>query len=540
LTELLLDFAYIIVDPRLQIESNTQTIQIANLNGSKKIPQQKTRERFRIVLPSLKLPDDPAPAMKHILHDALLKVNESWKSFKSLMRELFKYPSAVFGLGLVSIMVIASIYTIIALPYGQIGRDWFVSAMTPRPLAPKLALPEWINIFRKNDLPPTIILDSRTGDARKVVTQSNGAKITTLTYALEYPYVEFPNDLVIYYFPLYEQKVPFTSVTITTPDQRVIALRGIAVNTSTDYAPGTSVRPAQVVAQNKNWQKWFVVNGLYPTPNFYLLFADPTSQSPKALAGTYKIEIQSMSFEENSDLDAQLVVFGQVYGLAGTDYLRRDLLIPLLWGMPIALLFGLFGALTITLASALVGAAAAWYSGWVDALLQWIIEANMILPVLAIGILVYAFYQVNIWLILAVIILLNIFGGPTKTFRAAFLQIKEAPYVEAAKAYGASNWRIIWHYLIPRITPVMIPQLITLIPSFAFLEATFAIFNVSEVKYPTWGLMIQTALKNSSMFTSGSAFWVLEPIMLLLLTGMAFGISGAAIEHVLNPRLRTK
>jgi peptide/nickel transport system permease protein len=282
------------------------------------------------------------------------------------------------------------------------------------------------------------------------------------------------------------------------------------------------------------------VDGLYPTPSFYLLFADPSAGSPKAVPGKYQVQIHVMTFEENSDLDAQLVVFGQVYGLAGTDYMRRDLLIPLLWGMPIALLFGLFGALAITILSALVGAAAAWYSGWMDGLLQWVIEANMILPVLAVGILFYAYYHVNLWLILAIIVLLNIFGSPAKTFRAAFLQIKDAPYVEAARAYGASNGRIIWHYLIPRITPVMLPQLIALIPSFAFLEATFALFNVSDVKYPTWGLVIQTALKSSTMFTAGSQFWVLEPIALLLLTGMAFGLSGAAFDHILNPRLRTK
>ncbi|HNO93797.1 MAG TPA: ABC transporter permease subunit, partial [Anaerolineales bacterium] len=192
----------------------------------------------------------------------------------------------------------------------------------------------------------------------------------------------------------------------------------------------------------------------------------------------------------------------------------------------------------ITVGSAIVGAAAAWYGGWIDKALQVVIEANMILPVLAVGILLYAFYQVNFWLILMIIILLNIFGSPTKTFRAAFLQVKEASYVEAARAYGATNWRIIWHYLIPRITPVMVPQLIALIPSFAFLEATFAIFNVSEVMYPTWGLVIQNAMKYGAAY--GSQFWVLEPISLLLLTGVAFGMSSAAFDYILNPRLRTK
>lgn len=541
LTVLLLDIAYVIVDPRLRIGGNIGTLHLKFRRTSRKSLWRKSHERFQPAIPHLKLPTDPGSAVRRSISNGRIRLREGWNSVKVFGQELRRYPSAIFGLGLVAILVSTSIFTIFALPYDQIGRGWFVSAMTARPLTPKLALPEWVNFFRKNDLPQTIILDSRTGDAQKVEESQSGAiKTMTLTYSFDYPYIEFPNDMVIYYYPRYEQKVPFASVTITTPDGRVIELRGVAATTATDYAPGSSVRSARMIAENENWQKWFVVDGLYPTPSLYLLFADPKAESPKAISGTYKVQIHVMTFEENSDLDAQLVVFGQVYGLAGTDYLRRDLLIPLLWGMPIALLFGLFGALAITIASALVGAVAAWYSGWMDGLLQWVIEANMILPVLAVGILFNAYYHVNLWLILATIVLLNIFGSPAKTFRAAFLQIKDTPYVEAARAYGASNLRIIWRYLIPRITSVMLPQLIALIPSFAFLEATFALFNVSDVKYPTWGLVIQTAFRSSTMFTSGSRFWVLEPIALLLLTGIAFGMSGAAFDRILNPRLRTK
>jgi peptide/nickel transport system permease protein len=541
MTALLLDLAYVIVDPRLRIGRNNASLQIASHQARSPSFWRNPLADLHFELPRLKLPEDPLAALKNTFSNQKVQWMLTWKSTKAFAWELRKYPSAMIGFGMVAILVLTSLYTVLALPYEQIGKNWFLSAMTSRPLSPKLALPEWVNFFRQEALPKTIILDSRAGQARKEVgIPKGGAKNITLTYTFDYPYTEFPNDMVIYYYPRYEQKVPFASVTITTPDGRVFELRGITATTATDYPPASGVKPAQSVAKNIHWQKWFVIGGFYPTPNFYLLFADPNADTPRALPGTYQLQIHGVTFEDNSDLDAQVVLFGQVAGLAGTDYMRRDLLIPLLWGMPIALFFGLFGALAITIASALVGAAAAWYGGWVDGLLQWIIEANMILPVLAVGILFYAYYHVNLWLILTVIVLLNIFGSPAKTFRAAFLQIKDAPYVEAARAYGASNWRIIWHYLIPRITPVMLPQLITLIPTFAFLEATFAIFNVAEFQYPTWGLVIQTALKNSSMFTSGSQFWVLEPIVMLLLTGVAFGLSGAAFDHILNPRLRIK
>jgi len=129
---------------------------------------------------------------------------------------------------------------------------------------------------------------------------------------------------------------------------------------------------------------------------------------------------------------------------------------------------------------------------------------------------------------------LNAFGGPIKTFRSAFLQAKEAPYMEVARSYGASNFRIITHYLVPRILPVFIPHLIAQIPSFIFLEATLGFFNIKS-NYPSWGRIIFEGLSRGALY--GSPFWVLEPIFLLLLTGLAFAMLGAALERILNPRV---
>jgi peptide/nickel transport system permease protein len=239
-------------------------------------------------------------------------------------------------------------------------------------------------------------------------------------------------------------------------------------------------------------------------------------------------------FESRGELDAELLLLGKVYGLAGTDYLRRDLIVPLLWGMPFALLFGLLGATLTTLVSMILAASGVWFGGWVDSLIQRLTEANMVLPILAISVLAYALLGIDIWVILAVIVLLNVFGSPTKTFRSAFLQVKQAPYIEAARAYGASNRRIIFHYLIPRIIPVLVPQLITLIPGFIFLEATLGIFNIKS-DYPTWGRTIYQGLTEGALF--GSRYWVLEPLALLLLTGVAFAMMGYALDRILTPRL---
>ena len=102
-------------------------------------------------------------------------------------------------------------------------------------------------------------------------------------------------------------------------------------------------------------------------------------------------------------------MLGRVYGLAGTDYLRRDLTIALLWGMPIALAFGLLAALGTTVTTLVIAAIGTWYGGWVDELIQRVTEINSVLPFLPILIMIGTFYSRSIWLMLGATILLGIF-----------------------------------------------------------------------------------------------------------------------------------
>ena len=121
-----------------------------------------------------------------------------------------------------------------------------------------------------------------------------------------------------------------------------------------------------------------------------------------------------------------------------------------------------------TLTTLLIAAIGVWFGRWVDAVIQRITEVNAILPVLPILIMIGIFYSRSLWVMLGAIILLSIFSLGIKTYRSILLQVKESPYIEAARTYGTGNFRIIFRYMIPRIIPVLIPQFVTLIPSFVF------------------------------------------------------------------------
>jgi peptide/nickel transport system permease protein len=260
-----------------------------------------------------------------------------------------------------------------------------------------------------------------------------------------------------------------------------------------------------------------------------ILFSNPADEVPVPYPGTYKLHVEAITFEEGRDVEAELAVIGLVHGLGGTDEERHDLVLGLLWGMPIALTFGLVGAVGTSLAQMLLAGISAWYGGWVDGLIQRITEVNIVT--------INFLFGKTIWHILGIIVLLSIFGSGIKNYRAVFLQVKEDPYIEAAKAYGASNSRIIFHYLVPRIMPMLIPRLIMLIPGYVFIEATLAFLGVGDLYIPTWGKLISNAISSLGIVEKGYYYIVLEPVIMLLVTGFAFSLLGIALERILNPRL---
>jgi peptide/nickel transport system permease protein len=269
------------------------------------------------------------------------------------------------------------------------------------------------------------------------------------------------------------------------------------------------------------------------------LLADPDSdaEEPVALEGTYTMQISALTFEPDSDVDAELVLYGQVHGLAGTDHRRRDLMIALLWGTPIALAFGLLASVGTSVTTMVIAGVGTWFGGWVDGIIQRITEVNMVLPFLPILIMVGTFYSKSLWLMLGVTILLSIFTGSIKTYRAMFIQVRESAYIEAAQAYGATSGRLIFSYLVPRLIPMIIPALVVTIPTFVFLEAALAVLGLGDPILPTWGKVINEGYTNGALH-QGQYYWVLEPSALLMLTGLAFSLLGFSLDRIFNPRLR--
>lgn len=444
------------------------------------------------------------------------------KELRRSLRELLRYPSAIVSLVLILLMVAFSLYTIISMPYNEAIRLWRGSEEDWYKY-PRQAAPAWMNLFSARKQPVSFFLSSTDGTAAKQVeTRQDGSEKITITYTFDYQYDDFPQDLILYTTSNYRTKKPLVAVVWITPDERTLNLASFSVLQRDTYR----------FAQDEKLSRILRVDPMVG------LFTDPASpETPTPLKGTYQMVVTASVFEPDASLDAELVEHGTLYGLAGTDSMRRDLMVALMWGMPIALAFGLLAALGTTVTTLVIAAIGTWYGGWVDELIQRITEINSVLPFLPILIMIGTFYSRSIWLMLGATILLGIFGLGIKNFRAVFMQIKESPYIEAARSYGASDGRIVIRYLTPRVIPLLIPQLVTLVPGYVFLEAALAVLGLGDPFVPTWGKVINDARVNGALF-EGLYYWILEPAALLLLTGLVFALLGFALDRVFNPRLR--
>lgn len=444
------------------------------------------------------------------------------RGFFRRLAEIRQYPSAIVGLILIASLFSIGIYALFSMSYSEVISLWR-GGESVWIENPRNAMPVWYNLRPGVNLPVTIIRDSKEAPATKNVHLADGIKEIRISLPIEFTYDDFPKELSLFFDARFDQLRPFVSMQWHTPDGRVIALGDQQVGTGDTYR----------ISQDQRLQRR--IGGRVPEVG---LFADPEANDTAVpLKGVYTLEIEALLFEDDADLDARLVSYGQLHGLAGTDHRRRDITIALLYGTPLAISFGVLAAVGSTLSTFIIAAIGVWWGGWVDAAIQRITEVNLILPVLPILIMIGTMYSRSIWVMLAFVIILGIFSGGIKTYRAIFLQIKESPYIDAARAYGASNLRIVFRYMLPRAAPLLVPQFITIIPGFVFLEATLALLGLGDPVLPTWGKVLRDAYDAGALYR-GYFYWVMGPSVLLITSGLGFSMLGFSLDRIFNPRLR--
>ncbi|MFN3268737.1 MAG: ABC transporter permease, partial [Zestosphaera sp.] len=238
-----------------------------------------------------------------------------------------------------------------------------------------------------------------------------------------------------------------------------------------------------------------------------------------------------------------LLIKGTCYGFMGTDYNGRDLAEGLFFGFPIALAVGLLVAVASTIIGVAAGLISGYYGGFIDEFIQRTVDVMGSIPLLPILILVaqsiaktYTGEDKPIVMLAAIFAVLVVFswGGLAIIIRSMTLSIKSELYVEAAKAVGASNLRIIAKHILPQIVPYIAASLVYSTPSAILTEAGLSVLGIRH-GYPTWGNILAEARLNGSMT---QWWWILPPGFLIAIVSLTFVLLGLALEKVVEPRLR--
>jgi peptide/nickel transport system permease protein len=442
-------------------------------------------------------------------------------SLKGILREVLSYRAGVASLIILCFFFGLILYTVTTFPYSEAIHQW--NSSNAHLKNPRNAAPVWWGIFSGKNLPrnTNITLNSTEGNP--------------VTKEFSFNYDDFPTEINIFFKAKYSSVPPVVKIYWERPDGEKLLLKEHTIRSeedtlylSNDFSLENRLNDDIISKIGKPIDFSITVpRGLF------MKYSDKL----EVFKGNYKITFDTEFANRNDSLDGEVVIYGELYGIAGTDHLRRPIQIALLWGTPLDLSFGLGASLSITLVELIVASVSGWFGGAVDSLIQRLTEIYMVLPFLPIMIMISLFYKLNIWSLLFVVILLSIFGSGIKTTRAMVLQVKTLPYIEAAQAYGASNWRIIFLYIIPKILPPVIPNLVASVPVYVFLEAILALFGVLDPTQPTWGRVLEDAFQNGALY-KGYTYWVLVPSALLILTAISFSLLGFVLDRVVNPKLK--
>jgi peptide/nickel transport system permease protein len=222
--------------------------------------------------------------------------------------------------------------------------------------------------------------------------------------------------------------------------------------------------------------------------------------------------------------------------LFGTDTHGRDVLSRIIYGARVSLIVGFLSVAIGTLAGTLIGLVSGYWEGSIDQALQRCVDTLMAFPgiVLALAVLsVFGQSLLNIILVIGLVIA----PGTSRVVRGTVLSVKHNAYVDAARAAGASSWRImLWHILPNVFAPILVIASVWL-GNAIVIEAALSFLGLgTPPPTPSWGGMLSGEGRRS---LETAPYLAIFPGLAISIVVLAFNMFGDAVRDLLDPRLRT-
>lgn len=217
----------------------------------------------------------------------------------------------------------------------------------------------------------------------------------------------------------------------------------------------------------------------------------------------------------------------------GTDPLGRDVLSRLIYGARVSLIIGIAVALLSGFIGVTLGSVSGYFSGRTDLIIQKIVEVMWAFPPLLFAIAVIAFLGQSLVVLIAALVLQR-WIPYCRVARAQALSLRARDFVEAARALGATDGRILVHHIVPNLIPTSL-----VIGTFAMAAAIISEASLSFLglgvprSIPTWGSMLSDARAHIS-----TSWWLpVFPGLFILVTVLGINLLGDGLRDHLDPKL---
>lgn len=218
--------------------------------------------------------------------------------------------------------------------------------------------------------------------------------------------------------------------------------------------------------------------------------------------------------------------------LAGTDQFGRDVLSRLIYGVRTPLVVGFSSALLGALIGLLVGLAAGYFGGWVDTVLSTLMDIQLSLPYILLGLTVIALFGPSV-AGLVLVFTLTSWASNARVARSTALSLRRIQFVEAARALGAGHVWILRRHVIANVLPATLVVGSYQVAQFIIYEAAFSFFGLGvPPPEPTWGSMVADGRNYLR-----EAWWLgLFPGLCIVLIALSVNLFGDGLRDALDPR----